>query len=188
MPIIFIFILALAGIIILADIVFFVSGIYSFLSGAPFVPLAKRKVEEALEKGGLSEKDIFCDLGCGAGNTLMAAVEKFNVRKAIGWEIAPFPFIIAKTISIRSRKKDRIEIHFGNLFLADISHVTFIYIYLLPEMIDKVVDKIAKEALIGTKIICPSFPINTIKHPQFDLIAQMIVYGTPVYLYQKKVQ
>jgi SAM-dependent methyltransferase len=156
------------------------------LSGAPFVPLAKGKIREALEKGGLCEKDIFYDLGCGDGRALLIAAEKFNVQKAVGWDIAIAPFFIAKMVVAGSKAKDRIEIHLGSLFLADISKATFIYIYLLPVMIDKVADKIAKEAPVGAKIACAAFPFDESIHSRLDLIGSERVGGTAVYFYQKK--
>jgi len=171
--------------ILLVDIFFFISGIFSFLHGAPFVVLDKNKVRKALRQCGLSENDLFCDLGCGDGRTLLIAAEEFNVKKAVGWEIAFFPFFLAKIAVSRSKVKDKVEIYNKDLFSADISKATFIYIYLASGMADRIADKIGKEALDGTKIVCMAFPIDTIKHRQLGLMRLEEAGGMTAYLYQK---
>lgn len=37
-----------------------------------------------LRFGGAGKNDVFYDLGCGAGQLCIIAVEEFNVRKAVG--------------------------------------------------------------------------------------------------------
>jgi len=180
------FLSVLVLLVIFIDALYLASGLFSFLSGAPFVPLSKEKIKKALERGGLCEKDIFYDLGCGDGRALLIAVEKFNVRKAVGWDVAAAPFFIAKMLVARSKEKEKIEVHLGNIFSADISRATFIYIYLFPGIVDRAADKIEKEAPIGTKIVCPAFPFDKSTHPQVDLIRSERVGGTAVYFYQKR--
>ena len=186
MPILPLVLLFLIMVVLLADIFFFISGIVSFLYGAPFVALAKDKIGRALRQCGLSENDVFCDLGCGDGRTLLIAAEEFKVKKAVGWEIASFPFFLAKMAIGRSKARDRIEIYSRDLFLADISKVTFIYVYLASKMADMIADKIAKEASDGTKVVCMAFPINTVKYCQLESIRQEETGGMIAYLYQKK--
>jgi hypothetical protein len=185
MPILPLFLPILIIAVLLADIFFFVSGIVSFLYGAPFVMLAKDKVKKALRQCGLSEEDVFCDLGCGDGRTLLIAAEEFKVKKAVGWEIASFPFFLAKMAIGRSKARDRIEIYSRDLFAADISKATFIYVYLASRMADRVADKIAKEALDGTKVVCMAFPIDTSKHRQLELVRREKADGMIAYLYQR---
>lgn len=186
MPILPLVLPFLIMVILLADIFFFISGIVSFLYGAPFVALSKGKIRRALKQCGLSEDDVFCDLGCGDGRTLLIAVEEFNVKKAVGWEISLFPFFLAKLAAGRSKAKDRIEIYNKDLLSADISKATFIYTYLSAGMADKIAGKVAKEASEGTKLVCMAFPIDTAKYGQLEFIKQEDAGGMVAYLYQKK--
>ena len=48
------------------------------------VQLSDRSFREIFEFVGIGEKDIFYHLGCGDGNGIAIALQKFNVKKAIG--------------------------------------------------------------------------------------------------------
>ena len=154
--------------------------------GAPYVPLSRKSVRKILLFGGLSSNDILCDLGCGDGRVLMSGLSNFNVSKVIGYEIAPWPYF--KTLFlIKYNQLKKIELFRINCLKADVSQVTFVYLYLFPELVDKIAYKIAKEGIPEVIIVCVSFPININKHIEFQLLKSTKINNLIVHLYKLKI-
>ena len=160
-----------------------ISGITSDIYGAPYVPIKKRHVKSLLSWAGLSAGDIFYDLGCGDGRLLISAVKDFGVKRAIGYEVALWPYLEAKFARWFSGAGSRIKIIRGNFFKADLHGATFVYVYLFPKLVDRLASKMAGELLAGTKILCPSFPIDLVVHPEFRLIKSEKFDKITAYLY-----
>lgn len=161
------------------------SNIVSVIFGAPFVPLSRKKVKTILFFGGVSPGDIFYDLGCGDGRILVSAVRDFGVKKGIGWEAAFWPYYKSLFFTKDYRGRKVIEIFRGNLLKTNLVNATFIYLYLLPKITDKVAYKIAREAGSGTKILSPRFAIDLGKHPEFKLLKSGLVANIQTYLYER---
>ena len=173
----FIFLVALAF--------FYLSGFISLMFGAPYIPLPKKPILKILRFGGLSSDDIFYDLGCGDGRILMSGLFDFGVSKAVGYEVAPWPYFKALFL-FKYEKIKRVKLFRKNFLKADISQATFIYLYLFPKLIDKIADKISREGSPKMKILCVEFPINTNIHIKFRLLKSEKIDNLMVYLYELK--
>src|SRR4030042_5211497 len=64
--------------------------------------------------------DVLCDLGCGDGRILFAAVEDFGVRKAIGYEIREDLYEICCQNIVSHNLDGRVVVVNRDLFDADI--------------------------------------------------------------------
>lgn len=164
---------------------FYLSGIVSIVFGAPYIPLSKKPILKILSFGGLSSEDVFYDLGCGDGRILISSIHDFNVSKAAGYEVAPWPYFKALFL-FKYKKIKEIELFRKNLLKADIGQATFIYLYLFPKLVDKIAHKITKEKIFGMKILCVEFPIDTNKHSEFELLKSEKIDNLTVYLYKLK--
>lgn len=162
---------------------FYVSGLISLIFGAPYIPLSKKSIPKILLFGGLSSNDVFYDLGCGDGRILMSGIHHPNVLKAVGYEIAPWPYLKALFLSKYKRIK-KIQLFRKNFLKADISQATFIYLYLFPKLVEKTAYKIAEEGTPLTKILCIEFPIDINKHTRFKLLKSEKVDNLTLYLYE----
>ncbi len=162
-----------------------VSGIVSNAYGAPYVPIRRRFVRPLLLWAGLSADDVFYDLGCGDARVLVSAVKDFGVKKAIGYEVALWPYLIAKWKIYKSNLDDRIEVNKKSFFESDLSGTGFVYAYLFPKLVDRLASKLAGELRVGAKILCPSFPIDLAKHPEFKLLKSEKIDKITAYLYEK---
>jgi hypothetical protein len=179
-------ILILAEIFVVIGLIFiFVSGFTSHIHGAPYVPIRKKLLKELLTFGGLSESDIFYDLGSGDGRVLITAARDFRVRKAIGYEIAPWPYLKSIFLIKHLYLNNRVSVYRKNFFEGNLSDASFIYIYLFPKLVDGLAFKIANECRPETKILCPSFPINIAKHPEFELLKNGKAGKITAYLYKR---
>lgn len=177
--------LAIEFIVIVAMILILVSGIASSIYGAPYVPIRKKLIKDLLTFGSLSESDIFYDLGSGDGRVLISAVKNFEVERAVGYEIALWPYLKSRFLIKRSSLDGRIGVCRKNFFKEDLSSTNFIYMYLFPGLVDELAYKIAGECQSCTKVLCPSFPIDIAKHPEFKLLKSEKIGRITAYLYEK---
>lgn len=165
--------------------IFYSSGFVSIISGAPYIPLSQKLIRKILSFGGLSSNDVFYDLGCGDGRILISGLSNFNVSKAVGYEVAPWPYFKTLFLIKRNRFK-KIDLFRKNCLKADIGQATFIYLYLFLKLVDKVAYKIATNGTPGAKILCVEFPIDTNQHIEFQLLKSEKIDNLMVYLYELK--
>ncbi len=162
-----------------------VSGIVSNAHGTPYVPIKRKYIRPILLWADLSANDIFYDLGCGDARVLISAVKDFGIKKATGFEVAPWSYLEARFVLGFSTTTNRIRIIRRNFFKANLSDASFIYAYLFPKPIDRLAYKLEKELVIGSKILCPSFPIDLVRHPEFKLLKSAKFDKITAYLYEK---
>lgn len=149
-----ILVLATSLVIAFALILFVFSEVLSFIKGAPFVTNDAKVIETCLELAGVSSKDTLIDLGCGNGKVLLIAQRKFGVKRAIGYEISPLPYLWCRTRNL--------EVYKNSLFEAKIPNGSVvIYLYLLPKLLKKVSPFLQKKASSNSeiRIVSSVFPL-----------------------------
>ncbi len=140
------------------------------LSEFPYLRSPIQVIDKALEIADFSRDDIFADLGCGDGAVLVRATEKFKVF-SVGFEINPVLVQIARRKIKSAGLQDLIEIVHSDLFSADLSRFSVIYIYPSPLVIERLSRKILAECMEGTRILVHDYslkflqPINVVKLP-----------------------
>ena len=173
-------------IIIFLGTLFLLSGSISIMFGAPYVPLSRKSIHKILLFSNISPSDTLYDLGCGDGRVLISSVLDFNVQKAVGYEVAPWPYLNA-LFFIKLKQLKNIKLFRKNFLNKDLSGATFIYLYLFPNLVDKIAYKMEKEGKSGTRIVCVSFPIKLEKHTQFQLVKSSKIDNLIIYLYEFKI-
>ena len=149
------------------------------VSCAPYVPSKPEVVQKMLEIADLKPNDVVYDLGCGDGRILIKAVEDFNVKKAIGYELDKQRYKSTIKEIKRRNLQDRIEIINGNLFEADISDATVVTLYLTSWGNDRLKPKLSKETRPGTRVVSHSFRISEWRVVKEESVG----YFRTVYLY-----
>jgi precorrin-6B methylase 2 len=134
-------------------------------SKVPFVPVRKKVLADIISSLNLSNESILYDLGCGDGRILFAAAQVFPGISCIGIEKAPFPFLWAKVRQLFSGNK-KISLIRGDMFKADVSPATHIFLYLFPELMDALLMKFKKELKPGTRVVSCDFQFSDKKPDQ----------------------
>jgi len=130
------------------------------LSSVPYVPSPEDVVKRMLELTEVRSGDIVYDLGCGDGRILIAAVESFGAKEAIGYEISEDVYKKALQQVAKVTLQERITIINKDFFEADLSRANVITLYLNNFTNEKLRPKLEKEALPGTRIVSHDFSIS----------------------------
>lgn len=153
-----------------------ISNMVSVFYGSPYVMADKKVISEALRLAKLKKGETFYDLGCGRGDVLIEAAK--IGAKAIGFEISPYYYLLAKLKTsiwriyypfTRSSKKmasnnifERISIRHKNIYSINLAKADVVYVYLLPKMLEKLTPKFKRELRKGNRLISIGFPIKNI--------------------------
>ena len=127
---------------------------------APWVPTPNEAVEEIMKVASVDQEDTVCDLGCGDGRILIAAVKHFGAKRAIGYEIKIELCNLSRQEIRNQDLQQRIEIHEEDLLIADVSEASVITIYLSTKTNELLRKKLEIETNAGTRIVTYGFPMR----------------------------
>ena len=137
--------------------------------GAGYGHTPSKIIAEALKLVDLKRDEVFYDLGCGIGGTLIEASKLCDHVKGI--EIEPVRWLIAK---LNARKA---QVILGNLFKQDISDANVIFIFQYKGKINnRIAEKIRAETRTGTRIVSYLWPIENIKPLKME--KDLFIYKT----------
>jgi len=152
-------------------------------SVAPYVPTPMNVVHEMLKLAGAGPGDVLYDLGCGDGRVLLAAVEEFNVDKAVGLEINPR---MAEATRMKVYDRDlqgRIVVLQANFFEEDLSEATIVTLYLTTMGNSRLRPKLERELRPGARVVSHDFPVTEWVHSREE--ERMYMVGThKLFLYR----
>ena len=126
----------LVGIILLLTYSFAVGIIF----GAPYLPTMRTQRQAALKLLDLKPGQTLYDLGCGDGRMLRLAAE--SGLNAVGYEISPIFYAIARLVNFRYRRQ--VKVILGNYWAADLSGADGIFVFLLDKYMPKLDKKVTK--------------------------------------------
>jgi trans-aconitate methyltransferase len=150
-----------------------------------YVPTPLEVVDAMLEVAKAGPNDVLYDLGSGDGRIPITAVERFNVRRAVGIEINPDRIEQARASARRAHVEGRVEFRNEDLFVADFSEASIVTLYLLPRLNVKLLPRLL-ELRPGTRIVSHAFDMGAWRPEQTLRVQGRTVYfwtvpapGTP---------
>lgn len=174
------FLILLFGILIpFLIIIFFIFEFKARIMGAPYVPTKTKMVQEILKEAKLKKGQIFIEPGCGDGRVTRMAAEDYGV-KAIGFDVNLFLILYARMISWIN-KIPNTEFRVENLFKYDFSQANVVFLFLLPETLEKLANKLKKECQKNTLVISHGFKIKGMEKDLSFTIQRKIF---PTYFYK----
>lgn len=142
-------------------ILIFVVAIFAFYSllayfvGVPYVPTLNMTMERMLELAEIKPRQKIADLGSGDGRLLIVAARKG--AQAVGWEINPILAILSKIKIRHAGLQDKITIHVESYWPADLKKFDVIFLFLIPNKMEQMEQKLRRELKPGAKVISNSF-------------------------------
>ena len=129
---------------------FFVARSFGGLfAGAPYVPVRKRDVLDAMALARIRPGERMADLGCGDGRVLLGALA--HGANVVGFEISPILALIAR---YRTRHfKDQTRIIRGNFFHQDLSPFDVLCVFQLMRLMPRLEEKLNREGKPGLRVV-----------------------------------
>ncbi len=145
--------------------------------GVRYVPTPQNVVDAMLTLARVTSADIVYDLGSGDGRFLITAAQRYGAR-GVGVEIDRFVLRAAEDNLRKSGVADRVQLFNGDLFEFDFSAATVVTVFLLPQMLIRLLPKFRALAP-GSRIVSHQY------HFGDDVPAEQMqdVNGATIYLW-----
>ena len=163
--------------------VYGLSLIFSSIMGAPYVPTKKKLALEILKEVKFEKNGLFVELGSGDGRIIRTAIKNYPIR-GIAVDVNGLLIVwskILKFLDPRLRGDDKLSFVKANILNFDLKNADYIYLFLFPDLIAKLVPKFDKELKKGTIIISHGFPVSEYKG---KLIKKVERSPFPTYYYK----
>ncbi len=138
--------------------IFTVSLIISGLKGSPYVPTNKKEFKAIFEQINFKKGDKLYDLGCGDGRTLRFAVKKYGVT-GVGFDVNTFLIWRSRFLAFIQKIKN-IDFEIRNILDVDLKEADYIYIFLMPKLIQKLLPLFNSSLRKNTIVISHGFKID----------------------------
>lgn len=130
----------------------------SLFVDAPYVPVRSKTKQEIVKALKLSSGNVVYDLGCGDARVLLEANSSVKGIRMIGIEKNISVFLYAKW-KVRNTP---ISIKYTDFNDISLEQATHIYMYLFPEIVEKIFLKIRKECSKGVRVVCCDFSLKDV--------------------------
>ena len=157
-------------------------------NAGPYVPSPQSVVADMLKVAEVDASDFIIDLGSGDGRIVLTAAKVFGAQ-GFGVEIKDELVKRSNEAARQQGIADRVKFLKQDLFKTDISQATVLTMYLLPDTVNLLKDKLLAELRPGTRIISHDYPLTgwiPEKYIQMDLDDKVQISGvttTLIYMY-----
>jgi phospholipid N-methyltransferase len=135
-----------------------VSLLFSAFKGAPYVPTSRRQLQSILKNVPFKKGDMLVELGSGDGRLLRLAAQEYGI-KGVGIEINPLLIWWSQLLSKKDGTNKNISFIKQSVFDYSLTKADYLYIFLMPELIVKLLPKFQSELKKGVIVISHGFKI-----------------------------
>lgn len=160
--------------------VYGMSLIFSSLMGAPYVPTKNKLALEILKEVKFKKNGLFVELGSGDARITRTAVKNYPIY-GMAVDINGLLILWSKILSKFDGTRPKMTFVVKNILAVNLTKADYIYLFLFPELINKLIPKFNKELKKGTIIISHGFPISEYKK---KLIKKVDRSTFPTYYYK----
>lgn len=139
--------------------VYGLSLIYSSLMGSPYVPTRNKVILDILKEVKFKKNCLFVELGSGDARIIRTAVKKYHL-KGLAVDINGLINLWAKILSKLDKTNKNIIFKTENIFDTNLTGADYLYLFLMPDLLKKLVPKFDQELKKGTVIISHGFPVS----------------------------
>jgi protein-L-isoaspartate O-methyltransferase len=126
-----------------------------------YVATANDVVAKMLEMAKIKKTDLVYDPGCGDGRMVIMAAKTYGCR-GIGYEIDPKLVAEARAMAKKRKVDDLVKIEEQDIFKVDYSDGNVVAMYLLPDMIVKLLPQLEKMK-DGSRIVAHDYHIKGVE-------------------------
>jgi hypothetical protein len=158
------------------------------INAGPYVPSPDSAVSTMLREANVGPDDYLVDLGSGDGKIVRTAAKVFGAR-GLGVEIQEPLVVLSNALAKQEGTADRVKFVRQDLFKTDLSQATVVTIYLLPDTVNLLKDKLLGELRPGARVVAHDYGLaGWIPHKVIELedpekIAISGVARTIIYVY-----
>lgn len=134
-----------------------------------YVPTPPEVVNEMLRLAEVKPGDIIYDLGSGDGRIVIAAVKDFGAARGVGIDLDPARTAEAVVNARAAGVADRVTFLTQDLFESDFSEATVVAVYLLPQMLQRLVPRM-RALRPGTRIVSHNYDMGTAWKPDETML------------------
>lgn len=142
----------------------------------PYVPTPHDVVHRMLEMAEVQPDDYLIDLGSGDGRIVVAAVQNWNVQRALGIDLDPQRVEEAEENARAAGIEDRVEFEQGDLFEKDISDADVLTMYLLSSVNYRLRPVILESMKPGTRVVSHAFDMREWEPDETDTVGNSTIY------------
>lgn len=125
-------------------------------SGGPYVPTPQAVVDEMLNLARVGPDDFVIDLGSGDGRIVLTAASRYRAR-GMGVDIDGELVDLSNAEARRQGVDKLVRFHQQDVLQTRISEATVITLYLLPELMHSLRDRIYSQLRPGTRVVSHDF-------------------------------
>jgi hypothetical protein len=159
------------------------------IDAGPYVPSPDSAVAAMLRLADVRADDFVIDLGSGDGRIVLTAA-KLHGASGFGVEIKDELVVRSNRAAREAGLEGRVRFITQDLFKTDISPATVLTMYLLPNTVNMLSDKLLAELRPGTRVLSHDYPlagwlpddVQSFEDPEKEAISG--VTRTVVYLYR----
>jgi len=156
--ILYFFLLILELFILIGVSIYGIGLLYSAFKGAPYVPTSKKQLTNIFKNIQFKEGAQFVELGSGDGRLVRYAAKEFGV-KGIGVEINPVLVWWSRFLAKREHISETVSFIKKHALDYSLVDANYLYVFLMPEILEKLLPKFKRELRKGTIIISHGFKI-----------------------------
>jgi SAM-dependent methyltransferase len=149
-------------------------------NAGPYVPTPRTIVDEMLKLADVRAGDFLVDLGCGDGRIVITAAQRFGAR-GFGVDIDPQLVRLANESAAKAGVADRVRFLQRDLFHTGLEQATVLTLYLMPDIVTRLVPKILTEMKAGARIVSHDYPLvpwKSDRHIEFHVDEKVNISGT----------